>query len=45
MGQEFKEAYDAILRAIKNEKAIGWETTSQEVALKYIDILKDIIEL
>ena len=45
MGKEFKQGFELLSRAIKNEKALGWTTTPKEVALKYIGILKDIIEV
>jgi len=43
ISDEFKAAYDHLLREIKNAKALKWRTTSKRVALQHVDILKNII--
>jgi len=43
ISEEFKEAYEHLLREIKNAKALKWRTTSKRTALKHVGILKDII--
>jgi len=43
ISEEFKLAYEGMLREIKNAKALKWKTTSKRAALKYVGILKDVI--
>jgi len=42
---EFKEAFDLIFVAIKNQIAMKWRIMSKEAALEYVNILKDVLEI
>lgn len=42
VGEEFKAAFDAMLQAIQNAKALKWKTTSQEAAIHHIDVLYNV---
>jgi len=41
----FKEAFEGLHREIKNAKAMKWQTTSSEAALKYLEILYDTVTI
>ncbi|MDD5722681.1 MAG: hypothetical protein PHY29_02950 [Syntrophales bacterium] len=41
----FKVAFDNMVSVIKNEKALKWKDTSKADALKYVQILADIINV
>jgi len=45
ISDEFKKVWDALFTIIKNEKALKWRTTSKDAAIKYIEILKDVITI
>jgi hypothetical protein len=45
VSDKFKEAFEAFCTAITNEKSLGWKTTSQKVALKYVEMLHDVITI
>ena len=45
MSEEFEEAYETFLSAIKNAKSLKWKTTSKEVALRYVNVLIDVITI
>lgn len=41
ISEEFQSAFDLMLRAIRNEKATDWKTTSKEYAVRLIEVLMD----
>lgn len=41
---EFKKAWDNMLHEIKNAIGLEWKTTSREAAIKYMEILLDIVK-
>lgn len=43
ISEKFMSAFENFLSAVKNEKALKWKTTSKKDALKYVEILKDVI--
>lgn len=45
VSEEFKSAYNGMLREIKNAKGVNWKTTSKKAALQYVEILKDVITI
>lgn len=45
MSGEFKDAYEVMLREIKNAKALKWKTTSKEAALQAVNVLVDVITI
>jgi len=42
---QFEEAFQHMFREIKNAKALKWNTTSKEAALRYVNILLDVITI
>jgi len=42
IGEEFKAAFDAMLQAIQNAKALKWKTTSREAVIHHIDVLYNV---
>lgn len=44
IGKEFKEAWELLFVAIKNELALKWKTTNKADAVRRIQILLDIVD-